>query len=175
MPPGPAVPGFGDLDDLTTGIVPIMATILLFWFINIALTGWLAGRKGREDGVWAVLATFFGPIALIAILVKTKQAPPPETEVERLAIELAGHLRLRSDTELEMEVAGRPAWFPGELMARNKGRPAFRLAASRAWRWSDGVPVNDEVRARLLRELPRIGKRDGWVLTLHGDDVARGT
>ena len=164
--------GLGGLDPAWVSVIQLVGTILLLYFINVALVGWLARRKGRDDGVWAVLALFTGPIALIAILLKKKQAPPPETEVERLAIEQAGHLHLRSDTELELEVAGRPVRLPGELMARTKGTPAFGLAASNAWRWSDGVPVDDEVRTRLVRELPGIGRRDGWILKLHGDDLA---
>jgi hypothetical protein len=171
MPPT-LFPGLGSLDDLTTGIVPLVASIMFVWFVNIGVVGWLARRKGREDGVWAVLAIFFGPFALIAILLKAKQAPPPETEVERLAIAQAGHLHLRDDTQLELEVAGRPAWLPGELLERIKGRPVFRLAASTAWRWSDGNPLDDQNRRELVRQLPKIGKRDGWILRLSGDDLA---
>jgi hypothetical protein len=167
--------GLGSLDPAWANVVQTVGLILLVYFVNVALVGVLARRKGRDDGVWAVLALFTGPIALITILLKKKQAPPPETEVERLAIEQAGHLRLKSDTELELEVAGRPVWLPGELTARIKGRPAFRLAASNAWRWSDGLPVNDEVRTRLLRELPHISRRDGWILKFDGDDLARGS
>ena len=164
--------GLGDFDPAWIGVIKVAGAILLVWFINVALVGWLAGRKGRDDGVWAVLALFLGPIALIAILSKAKQAPPPETEVERLAIEQAGHLRLRDDTQLELEVAGRPAWLPGELLERVKGRPVFRLAASGAWQWSDGKPLDDENRRELVRQLPKIGKRDGWILKLSTDDLA---
>ncbi|MEO8273305.1 MAG: hypothetical protein ABI620_04500 [Chloroflexota bacterium] len=164
--------GLGSFDPAWINVIKFVGAVLLVYFINVAVVGWLARRKGRDDGVWAVLALFTGPFALVAILLKKKQAAPPEAEVERLAIEQASHLHLRSDTELELEVAGRPVWLPGELTARVKGHPAFVLAASHAWRWSDGLPVDDEVRIRLLRELPRIGKRDGWVLQLHGDDLA---
>ena len=167
--------GLGALDPVWISVIKVAGAVLLLYFINVALVGWLARRKGRDDGLWAVIALFTGPIALIAILLKKKQAPPPETEVERLAIEQASHLHLRSDTELELEVAGRPMWLPGELMSRIKGRPAFRLAASNDWHWSDGVPVSNEDRTRLLRDLPGIGRRDGWVLKLHADDLARGT
>lgn len=173
MAPGPFLPfGFGSMDGLTSGIVQTVATLMLLWFVNVALTGWLARRKGRDDGVWAVLALFLGPVALLAILSRAKQAPPPESEVERLEAATAGQLRLRSDTQLELDVAGQPAWLPGELLARIKGRPAFRLARSAAWQWSDGRPMNEEERKELLRELPRIGKRSGWILSLNRDDLA---
>lgn len=173
MAPGPFLPnGFGSLDDLTKGIVPVIATFMFLWFVNVAITGWLARRKGREDGVWAVLALFLGPIALLAILSRKKHAPPPESEVERLEAATGGQLRLRSDTQLELDVAGEPAVLPGELAARVKGRPAFRLARSAAWQWSDGRPMNEEERKELLRELPQIGKRSGWILSFNGDDLA---
>jgi hypothetical protein len=164
--------GLGGFDPAWIEVIKVAGTVLLLYFINVALVGWLARTKGRDDGVWAVLALFTGPIALIAILLKAKQAPPPETEVERLEIELAGHLRLKSDTQLELEVGGRPAWLPGEVLARIKGRPVFRLDTSSSWHWSDGRPLADADRRRLLRELPGIGKRDGWILKLSGDDLA---
>jgi hypothetical protein len=164
--------GLGDFDPTWVGFIEVVGTALLLYFINIALVGWLARRKGRDDGVWAVLALFLGPIALVAILLKAKQAPPPATEVERLAIEHASHLRLKDDAQLELEVGGRPAWLPGELLERVKGRPVFRLAASAAWHWSDGKPLDDQNRRELVRRLPKIGKRDGWILQLSGDDLA---
>jgi hypothetical protein len=164
--------GLGGFDPAWVGVIKVVGAGLLLYFINVALVGWLARRKGRDDGVWAVLALFLGPIALVAILLKAKQAPPPATEVERLAIEQANHLRLKDDTQLELEVGGRPAWLPGELLERVKGRPVFRLAASGAWHWSDGKPLDDENRRELVRQLPKIGKRDGWILQLSGDDLA---
>jgi hypothetical protein len=70
----------GDLEwwDLLSGGMPVLAVIVGLWLANVALTGWLAGRRGRDDGLWAVLALFLGPLALIAVLVlppKRARAP----------------------------------------------------------------------------------------------------
>ncbi|HET9681450.1 MAG TPA: hypothetical protein VFP19_05365, partial [Candidatus Limnocylindrales bacterium] len=56
---------------------PIFAVIFGFivgWIILAALTGWLAGRKNRDGGMWVVLGFFTGPFALIAICL-AKPAP----------------------------------------------------------------------------------------------------
>lgn len=84
MPPQPNTSGFPrDLNDFLSLPMVIGALILLAWFVIVGLTGWLASRKGRDDGAWATLALFFGPIALIAIIVlprkvkDTTEPPPP--------------------------------------------------------------------------------------------------
>lgn len=83
MPPQPNTSGFpGDLNDFLTGPILIGALILLAWFVMVGITGWLASIKGRDDGVWATVALFTGPIALIAILllprkIKDTSEPPP--------------------------------------------------------------------------------------------------
>ena len=40
----------------------------------MAVTGWLAGRRNRESGLWAAFALLGGPIALLALLL----LPRPE-------------------------------------------------------------------------------------------------
>ena len=39
-----------------------------WWIAAIFFTAWLAGEKGRSPGVWAILAVFFSPLALLAII-----------------------------------------------------------------------------------------------------------
>jgi hypothetical protein len=58
--------------------MPILAVSVGLWLANVGLTGWLAGRRGRDDGLWAVLALFLGPLALVAVLVlQSKRARAP--------------------------------------------------------------------------------------------------
>jgi hypothetical protein len=148
----------------------VAAPVMVLWFVNMGFVGWLAGRKGRESGVWAVIAFFTGPIALAAILVAAKHDPIPEAEAARLEAEEPSGIRLMSDSQLELDVAGRLARLQGEVAARVNGRPGFNLAGSAAWHWSDGTPMTDEERAHLRREVPKIGRRDGWILTLAATD-----
>ena len=159
------------LDQVTGEIVATVSTFLFIWFVIMALTGWVAGRKGREDGLWTVLAIFFGPFALAAILLK---APKPRKSEADRALEAAatttGRVYLRSDSELELDVAGRVARLRGEVTARINGHPSFRLVRSGDWRWADDRPMTDADRTDLRREVPRIGKRNGWILTLDAED-----
>jgi len=37
------------------------------WIVNLILTGWLAGEKGRSVGAWVLLAVFFPWLAIIAL------------------------------------------------------------------------------------------------------------
>ena len=75
MAPHPIWPGGpGDVDDLLA-IAAIAGPILLLWFVTVALTGWLARRKDRDDGFWATLALFTGPIAMLAILLAPRAKP----------------------------------------------------------------------------------------------------
>lgn len=73
MAPHPTWVGDLEWEDLLSGGMPVVAALLGLWFANVALTGWLAGRRGRDDGLWAVLAVFLGPIALIAVLVLSRR------------------------------------------------------------------------------------------------------
>ena len=50
-------------------VLMVLGPVLLLWFANMALTGWLAGRRGWNDGAWTVVAIFLGPIALLVVLV----------------------------------------------------------------------------------------------------------
>lgn len=162
LPPGAAYLLNGEL-------IAVAAAVIVLWIVNVAITGWLAGRKGRNDDLWAVRAIFFGPIALIAILLRPPKVGPPDTELV-LADATMGRVHLRSDSELEFDVAGRLARLRGVLAGRVNGQPAFRLARSAEWRWSDDDPMTDEDRERLRREITRAGKHDGWVLTLDAND-----
>lgn len=85
MPPQPFGPGFSrDLEDFLTGPVITVSLLLFVYFVIVALTGWLASRKGRDDGLWAFLALITGPFALIAILLlphRVKDTPPPPPPV----------------------------------------------------------------------------------------------
>lgn len=74
--------GPGKLEDFLTPLMLSVGLFLLLWFVNVALTGKIASRKGRDDGAWAVAALFIGPIALIAVVLlprntKVKTEPPP--------------------------------------------------------------------------------------------------
>ena len=80
MSPSGALPIIQDLRALEA-IVPLAVTVLGTWFACMALTGWLAGRRGRADGLWTVLAIFSGPIALLAVLLlpRLERSPDPES------------------------------------------------------------------------------------------------
>ena len=170
MSPNPEPFGrIGSLEDLLKGPVLLVGLIFLLWFLNMALVGWLAGRKGRESGYWAVLALFTGPIALVAILLAARRPRPADADLAELTP--ATRVRLTEDSQLELDVAGRLARLRGQLVDRVKGRPTFRLVRSTEWQWSDGTPMTVDERARLRREVGRIGKRAGWILTLDADDA----
>jgi hypothetical protein len=171
MPPTPPFPGgFANLDPATIAFLVFVGKILLLWFVNMAITGWLAGRRGRDGGLWAVIAFFTGPFALLAVVILPRQIPPPESEAARLEEAGPRGIRLVDDSQLEVDMAGRLARLGGEVAARINGRPSFRLAASQAWYWSDGTAMTDDERAHLRNELPRIGRHDGWILTLDASD-----
>jgi len=63
--------------DLMNDAVPVIAVILVLWFVNMGVTGWLAGRKGRDGGLWSVLALFIGPLALLAVALLPRIATDP--------------------------------------------------------------------------------------------------
>ncbi len=88
LPPGAAYLLNGELIAWAGGLI-------VLWILNVALTGWLAGRKGRNDDVWAVRAIFFGPVALIAILVRPPKVGPPDTDLDLTAAAPA-RVRLRA-------------------------------------------------------------------------------
>lgn len=175
MGPGPiwGDGGLPNINPTTMAFVQLVAVILFLWFVNMALTGWLAVRKGRDGGFWAVIALFIGPIALISILLKPRQDPLPESEAARLEATAPRGVRLLSDSQLELDVAGRLVRLQGQLAARINGRPSFRVARSAEWQWSDGTPMTDEERARLRSEVPAVGKHEGWILKLDAADLLR--
>lgn len=57
-------------------ILPYVSAAIALWFVNMAFTGWLAARRGRDDGLWAVIAFLLGPIALAAIVIMPRRQPP---------------------------------------------------------------------------------------------------
>lgn len=70
----------GALDALARANGPFVVAvtiIVLVWLASIGLTGWLAGRRNREGGNWSSLAMFFGPFALLALLVLRKPDKGP--------------------------------------------------------------------------------------------------
>jgi hypothetical protein len=173
MPAPPFWGGIPELTPETIAFLQLVATLLVLWFVNMAVTGWLAIRKGREGGMWAVLAFFTGPIALLAILLKPRKDPIPESEAARLELAPLDRVHLVSDSEMELDVAGRLVRLKGRLAARINGRPSFEVARSEEWRWSDGTPMTAEDRARLLAEVPAVGRHEGWTLTIDARDIAR--
>ena len=71
---------FGELDALANANGPFItavAVFLLVWFTIMAVTGWLAGRRNREGGLWAAIAFFFGPVALLALLLIGRSEKKP--------------------------------------------------------------------------------------------------
>ena len=56
---------------------PELIIILLFQVVFIALTAWLAAKKGYSAAVWAILAFFLSWVALIIVAVLPRKAPAP--------------------------------------------------------------------------------------------------
>ena len=73
--PGPPSGLPGDWRDLLNDALPGLGVIALLWFTNMAFSGWVAGLKGRDSGLWTIVALFIGPVALIAVLLLPKGAP----------------------------------------------------------------------------------------------------
>ncbi|HET9853181.1 MAG TPA: hypothetical protein VFP56_11860 [Candidatus Limnocylindrales bacterium] len=70
----------GDLDAaarLNGPFITAVAVLLIVWFSIMALTGWLAGRRNREGGLWAAFALFFGPVALLTLLLMSRPDEKP--------------------------------------------------------------------------------------------------
>ena len=79
MSPHPGLPGLPAR--ALADVLMILGPVFLLWFVNMAITGWLAGRRGWNDGLWTVVALFLGPIALLAVLVapgSRERSPVPE-------------------------------------------------------------------------------------------------
>ena len=58
-------------------LITAVTVFLIVWFTIMAVTGWLAGRRNRDGGLWAAFALFFGPIALITLLLMPRQQKEP--------------------------------------------------------------------------------------------------
>lgn len=163
-------PGWITISDALAAALPIIAAIGLLWFANMALTGWLAERRGREGGLWVVFATLLGPIALLALLAAPRKVRTNASAADLLATTFRSPIRLRNDSLLELDVEARVIALAGETSARVDGRPAFKLIRSAEWRWADGSEITDDDRARLRAAVPQIGSRNGWHLTLDAED-----
>jgi hypothetical protein len=86
-------PDLWHLQQAATVFVPV----ILAWFAIMALTGWLAQRQGRDDGLWAVIALILGPIALLILLVAPRTwlrrtTPDPTLATPATAPEWPGHV-----------------------------------------------------------------------------------
>ncbi|HEX3265440.1 MAG TPA: hypothetical protein VHR16_07205 [Candidatus Limnocylindrales bacterium] len=70
----PVDPGWLDSEARLNGpFLTAVAIFLVVWFTMMAVTGWLAARKNREGGLWAAVAFFLGPIALLAVVLLPKR------------------------------------------------------------------------------------------------------
>ncbi len=47
---------------------------VVFWIVFVALTAWLAAKKGYNPALWTIIAIFFPLIALIVVLVLPRRA-----------------------------------------------------------------------------------------------------
>jgi len=91
-------PNFDDLEAAAAANGPVIVAVTMFlivWFTIMAVTGWLAGRRNREGGLWAAVAFFFGPFALLAVLLL-----PPRRQKQSLS-------PLWEKLELEDDVASK--------------------------------------------------------------------
>jgi predicted RNA-binding Zn-ribbon protein involved in translation (DUF1610 family) len=61
------VGNFGVSAVLTTYFVVIVIIGMVYLLSTALFTGWLAGKKGYDSGLWGVLGFFFGFIALLTI------------------------------------------------------------------------------------------------------------
>jgi hypothetical protein len=161
--------GGGVMSPVLMAFLPILASVVLGWVVNMGLTGWLASRKGRDGGLWVVAALFLGPIAFLIVLVAPRKPEKPGGPAAALAP--VQRVRLHGDTVLELDLAEGIAVMPGELLPRVDGRPAFKVQRSALWRWFDGRPMADAERTQLLAEVPAVGRHEGWNLMLDAEDT----
>ena len=72
--------GDGSLESAAAANGPLITAVTVFlivWFTIMAVTGWLAGRRNREGGLWAAFALLGGPIALLALLLLPRRDKKP--------------------------------------------------------------------------------------------------
>ena len=160
---------FGFSEELIV-VIQVFAAFLVVWFTNMALTGWLASRRGRDGGPWAVGAFFVGPVALVSVLALPRKPRAPENEPAD--IPPANRVRLASDAMLEVDVDHRLVMLPGEIGPRVDGRPSFKLAGASTWQWSDGRQLTDDEQAHLAAELPTLSRHEGWTMTIAAVDAS---
>ncbi len=58
----------------------VIFAIIVVWLAISAATGRLAGRRGRDSGLWFLLALFSGPIALTVLLRKPPLPPTRDSD-----------------------------------------------------------------------------------------------
>ena len=86
---------FGELQGAAAANGPFITAVAIFliaWFSIVAVTGWLAVRRNREGGLWAAFALFFGPIALLALLLRAPSKKKPALSPLWEKLELEDHV-----------------------------------------------------------------------------------
>lgn len=92
--------GGADLDALAAAQGPFIVAVTVFlivWFTIMGVTGWLAGRRNRESGLWAAFAFFSGPLALIALLLLPARQKKPALSPLWAQLEVQGDLAADHD------------------------------------------------------------------------------
>jgi len=64
---------------------------------------------------------------------------------------------------------GHEALIPGERVVDPSRMLAFWFDVDQPWKWSDGAPIDDDDRWRLLRELPEAARQSDVVLYMDAE------
>ena len=78
-------------------LITAVTVFLIVWFTIMGLTGWIAGRRNREGGLWAAMAFFLGPIALLAVLLLPRVAKEPALSPLWAQLEVQDDLAAKQD------------------------------------------------------------------------------
>ena len=92
--------GLGDLDAAAAAMGPFIVAVTVFlivWFTIMAVTGWLAGRRNRDGGLWAAFAFIGGPIALLALLLLPRREKKPALSPLWEQLEIQDDLAAKQD------------------------------------------------------------------------------
>lgn len=74
-----------------------VTVFLIVWFTIMAVTGWLAGRRNRDGGLWAAFAFIGGPIALLALLLLPRREKKPALSPLWAQLEVQDDLAAKQD------------------------------------------------------------------------------
>lgn len=132
MTAGATIPGGFDPRFLEA-VLPTLTISIIGWFVLVAATGWLAGRRNWDDGLWALLALLTGPVAFVIVLLAPK-ALSPATPFEGATFR---------------EAAAAPDWpvFPArEARMASRQRTISTLVAALLGAMGAAAQVTDEVR-----------------------------